>query len=370
MKGNNKMSSGLFSVDIKPDWESLIRCICRQGTPQRLHFIELFLDDEIKTAVCDKYIPLEGLSKSDKDFDLKREIAVHRFLGYDVFRVASAVGIFPSNIIKAADTTAIEDQQRSVREWSEEHIGPIQSWADFEKYLWPKVSDVNFKSLEWMEKNMPDDMGCYDLTGHILETVEMLLGYETLCLKLYDEPELIDAILEKVGEFYIEYTQAICDFSCVKLAWGSDDMGFKTSTLVSAEVLREKILPWHKRCAEVAHKNGKPYLMHNCGKLDEIMDDLIDDVKIDAKHSFEDTIMPVTEAKKRYGDRIAILGGIDIDFLCRSSEQAIRKRVRDTLEICTVNNGYCLGTGNTVANYIPLNNYLTMLDEGRKYITT
>ena len=148
------MSSGLFFVEMKPDWESLIRCICRNGTPDRLHIIELFLDDEIKTAICDKYVPLEGLSKSDKDFDLKREIAVHRFLGYDVFRVASAVGIFPSNIIKAADTTEIKDQQRSVREWSEEHIGPIQSWADFEKYPWPRVSDVNFKALEWMEKNL------------------------------------------------------------------------------------------------------------------------------------------------------------------------------------------------------------------------
>ena len=29
--------------------------------------------------------------------------------------------------------------------------------------------------------------------------------------------------------------------------------------------------------------------------------------------------------------------------------------------------GYCLGTGNSVANYIPLANYLAMLDEGRRY---
>jgi uroporphyrinogen decarboxylase len=97
------------------------------------------------------------------------------------------------------------------------------------------------------------------------------------------------------------------------------------------------------------------------------MDDLIEDVGIDAKHSYEDTIMPVTEAYKKYGDRLSILGGIDVDFLCRSDKESLRKRVRDTLDVCLKGKGYCLGTGNTVANYMPYENYLVMLDEGRRY---
>ena len=102
-------------------------------------------------------------------------------------------------------------------------------------------------------------------------------------------------------------------------------------------------------------------------QLEEIMDDLIDDVGIDGKHSYEDAILPVTEAKKRYGKRMAILGGIDVDFLCRADEKSIRRRVKETLKTCMAGGGYCLGTGNTVANYIPLENYLAMLDEGRKF---
>lgn len=97
------------------------------------------------------------------------------------------------------------------------------------------------------------------------------------------------------------------------------------------------------------------------------MDDLIDDVKIDARHSFEDVILPVTEAKKRYGCRIAILGGIDMDKICRYNEEALRAYTRSVLEQCAPGGGYALGTGNTVANYIPVNNYLAMLDEGMKF---
>ncbi|HHX64308.1 MAG TPA: uroporphyrinogen-III decarboxylase-like protein, partial [Chloroflexi bacterium] len=111
----------------------------------------------------------------------------------------------------------------------------------------------------------------------------------------------------------------------------------------------------------------RPYLLHSCGNLSKIMDDLIFDVGIDAKHSFEDTIEDVIEAKQQYGDQIALLGGIDVDFLCRATEEQVRERVRRTLEACMPGGGYCLGTGNSVANYIPLNNYLAMVDEGRRF---
>jgi uroporphyrinogen decarboxylase len=97
------------------------------------------------------------------------------------------------------------------------------------------------------------------------------------------------------------------------------------------------------------------------------MDDLIDDIGIDAKHSFEDKIEDVISAHKKYGHRMALLGGIDMDFICRANESRIRDRVRFTLEECMPGGGYCLGTGNSVANYVPLDNYLVMLDEGRKF---
>jgi uroporphyrinogen decarboxylase len=97
------------------------------------------------------------------------------------------------------------------------------------------------------------------------------------------------------------------------------------------------------------------------------MDDLIDDVKIDGKHSFEDVIENVCEDKRRLGNRLSLLGGIDVDFLCRANETQTRQRVKDTLECCLPGGGYFLGTGNTVANYVPLETYLIMLDEGRKF---
>jgi uroporphyrinogen decarboxylase len=360
-----------FAVSVQPDVEELLKVLRRVGTPRRLHHLELFLDREIREAVRARFDLGVGPGGRDTvDAELSSSVRIHHFLGYDVFRVEVIhKDVFPMSDLRASDTAAGR-QSRGQREWVEEHRGPIQSWEDFERYPWPEVSAVNLRALEWMEKNIPDGMGCYDLTAHVLEMVTFLQGYETLCYNLFDAPELVAAICERVGRFYVEYTRVLCDFDSVAVIWGSDDMGFRSSTMVSPEFLRRHILPWHKACADVAKAAGKPYLLHACGHLDEIMEDLIDTVGIDGKHSFEDAILPVTEAFHRYGERISILGGIDVDFLCRADEQAVRRRVRETLERCAApgkGRGYCLGTGNTVANYIPMGNYLAMLDEGRRF---
>jgi uroporphyrinogen decarboxylase len=359
-----------FEIEARPDVQALLGVIRRERSPHRVHHLELFLDPEVKEALARRFGLEEGLEPSDPHYTLRRDIRLHAFLGYDAFRLPLAPKkIFGLPELAAADT-AEGPQNRGERAWTEEHAGPIGSWKDFEAYPWPKVRDIDLSELEWAEKNLPENMGVYDLTAHVLEMVSFLLGYETMCYLLHDDPALVRAVAERIGSFYADWSRTLADFRCVPFLWGSDDMGFRTSTMVSPQVLRELILPWHKACAQAGQARGKPYLLHACGDLSEIMEDLIAEVGIDGKHSFEDGILPVTEAFRRYGDHIAVLGGIDMDLLCRGSQEEVRSRVRQTLQACFVpgaGRGYCLGTGNTVANYLPLGNYLAMLDEGRRF---
>jgi len=192
------------------------------------------------------------------------------------------------------------------------------------------------------------------------------MGYETLCYALYDQPDLVDALFEKIGSIYYEAAKLAVQVPRVDILFGGDDMGYKTGTMIKASVLKEKSLPWHRKMAKLAHDNSRLYLLHACGNLTEIMDALIDDVKLDGKHSFEDAIEPLPVAKKRWGNRLAIIGGVDVDVLCRGTEAQIRAKVREVVRACQPGGGFCLGSGNTVANYVPVRNYLVMLDEGRK----
>ncbi|MBM4460735.1 MAG: hypothetical protein FJ011_23750 [Chloroflexi bacterium] len=361
------MSTTPFTVPVAPDWEALVRCIRRQGTPLRVHHIELFLDAEVQEAICQRFGVTEGLDPTDPYFDLKRQVALQRFLGYDYVRCSVEKLDMPLHRSLISDTAGL--QRAAGRSYMEEHRGPITNWAEFEAYPWPDPRQATTRALDWYEANLPDEM-CVIASGgfaHFAEYVTWLMGYESLCYALYDQRDLVTAISQRLIEMYRIVLSRILQYDRVKVVWGSDDMGFKTGTLISPKDLREFVLPGHKLMAEMSHAAGRPYLLHACGNLTTIMPDLIEDVQIDARHSFEDTIETVVQAKERYGDRIALLGGIDVDFLCRGDETAIRRRVRETLHRCLPGGGYCLGSGNSVANYIPLDNYLAMVDEGRRY---
>ncbi len=97
------------------------------------------------------------------------------------------------------------------------------------------------------------------------------------------------------------------------------------------------------------------------------MDYLIEDVGIYAFHSFQDVIIPVAEFRRRCGHRIATLGGVDMDKLVCLDEGNLRKYVRDILDDCMPRGRYALGSGNSIANFIPIENYLVMLEEEAKW---
>ena len=178
-------------------------------------------------------------------------------------------------------------------------------------------------------------------------------------------------MFERIGENHVKIIK-LClekgDVSRIGAVAMGDDLGFNTGTLISPQLLRKYVFPWHKKIADLAHSYELPMILHSCGNLESVMDDLIDYVGIDAKHSFEDKILPVTDAKKKYGKRVAILGGVDVNVLCTENEAVIRRYIADILKLCVPNGGYALGTGNSVANYIPIKKYLAMLYEGRRWM--
>ena len=91
------------------------------------------------------------------------------------------------------------------------------------------------------------------------------------------------------------------------------------------------------------------------------MDDMVNDMQYDARHSYEDGIMPVEEAYERFGGQMAILGGLDLDFVCRSTPLAIYERAQAMLDRSAQRGGYALGTGNSVPEYVPDENYFAMI---------
>ncbi|MBR5226195.1 MAG: hypothetical protein IKV90_11120 [Clostridia bacterium] len=88
----------------------------------------------------------------------------------------------------------------------------------------------------------------------------------------------------------------------------------------------------------------------------------INDMGYDGKHSYQDNICSVGNMYDQYGDRLAIMGGIDIDYMCRMPEEEITRRAKAMLERAEDKGGYALGGGNSIADFVPLKSYLAMIE--------
>lgn len=374
--------SGQFRVPIekpKPDINRWLDAMSGKKVPDRVPMVEYLIDNVLMQSILEKMIGRKWVDTSDKteymggqmDFSkdnletinawLDNQIAFWYHMGYDFIRVEVSLPL-PAVALVTKDTApGYKDHNRA---WQGLHDGPIKNWDDFENYPWPKITEENFYIHRYICDHLPDGLGfitCH--AGGVYEHASRLIGYESLCMNLYDQPDLVKAVADKLGELIFEYNKFLLELDGLAAIFQGEDFGFNTQTLLPPDAIREYFLPWHKKYAQMIHEKGKVYYLHSCGEISAIMDDLIEDVKIDGRHSFQDNVLPVTEAKRLYGDKICLLGGVDVHKLSTLSPDELRVYVRDIIDECAPGGRFAIGAGNSITSYISVENYLTMLDE-------
>jgi len=345
-----------------PDFSRLEKVFRRQGEPDRVPFIEPFIDLEPMETFLGRPLPAFCLGPREA-FEAHHDgsLEFHYLLGFDY--VISQVRIWNDSLGQAEGASASPAGSPA---WAQEVVGLVADWKGFDRYPWPRVEDIDFSSVEYTASTMPDGMKTIVRTRGVYAQAWRLMGYEAFFYAVHDQPDLVAAMWNRIGEITLAVCRQIAEMDGVGAILLGDDMGFKSGTLIQPDILRECVFPWHKRIAEAIHSKGLPLLLHSCGNLRAIMDDLID-AGIDGKHSYEDVYLSAAEAKRLWGDRVAILGGADVDALCHVEEDELRAYIRNTLDQCAPGGGYALGSNNSLTHYIPLENYLIMLEEGYNY---
>ena len=250
----------------------------------------------------------------------------------------------------------------------------IKTMDDLLKYPFDEIPEYFFKAyaphFEALRKAMPAGMKAIGGVGNgIFECVQDIIGYMNLCFMSADDPEMYDEVFRRVGQTNVRIWQRFMkeygDIFCV-LRFG-DDLGYKSNTMLSKTDVCKYIIPQYRQITDLVHSYGKPFLLHSCGNLFSVMDELICDGGIDAKHSNEDQIAPFSVWTDRYGDRIGNFGGVDTDVLCRFDEKQIREYTLDVLHRCSDKGGVAIGSGNSIPNYVPFSGYMAMVETVREF---
>jgi uroporphyrinogen decarboxylase len=337
-----------------PDFDQFLKALWRTGKPDHLPFYEHYASPEFIAARTST-----NIDKMGADDPGYWNIFVDFWLGLGLDCVPMEI---PLNCPRAEGHGKASE--------GSEALAMIRNWEEYEKYPWPSESNpIEFKHFDTVAGLLPEGakivggvcMGPYEWTSQ-------LMGVMGLSYALVDSPGLVEEVFARISSLIVAADKQLATMDAIGALRQGDDLGFKTATFLPPDFLRQHVLPTYKKMAEAAHAQGKPFILHSCGNLAELYDDLIETCKIDAKHSFEDGIMPVTDFKREYGKRITPLGGLDVDVICRASEDELRAYARRHIEECYTNSDgfWALGTGNSLTDYMPVENYLIVLEEGRR----
>ncbi|MHB9110890.1 MAG: uroporphyrinogen decarboxylase family protein [Armatimonadota bacterium] len=326
----------------EPNFNNLLK-VLRCEEPERPTLFEFFLNPRLYKRL----VGSQWSENTDLPSRYSNMIVAFGSAGYDYATVGGSTFRFPSGEKAAEKTVSLNEG------------AVITDRKSFDAYPWAMPDPAEYDSLQ-ME--LPRGMKfIVNGPGGVLENVIWLMGYDNLCFQLADEPALIEDIFEAIGSRLVRHYELAVKYDTVGACISNDDWGFKTQTMLSAADMRKYVFPWHKRIVETIHAAGKPVVLHSCGNLAPVMEDVIEDMRYDGKHSYEDTICPVEESYRRWGGRIGIMGGIDMDFICRSSIDEIQRRCRGMFELSAGKGGFALGTGNSVPEYIDDEKYFAMV---------
>lgn len=338
--------------DFEPDFTNLEQVLSNQR-PGRLPIYEHHIDAPFISKFLGEELNPKDLNPSELTGYYTKIIGFWKEMTYDGFDFEAAIcDILPGH-------GAIMGGMK----------GPIQTREDFDQYPWNEIPFIFKKKytphFEAIRKSLPRGMKAYGGCGYgIFEASQDLVGYEPLCVMQCLDPELFRDLFIRIGDLWIElWSWVVNNYSDLFVFFRmGDDLGHKTSTLLDPVVIRQHILPQYKRIIDLIHSSGKKFLLHSCGNIFPLMEDIIA-LGIDAKHSNEDQIAPFIDWIGKYSDRIGLFGGFDLNLLVLDTPYSIFQTVLEQGTLFRKKaHGYGLGSGNSIPGYIPVDGYMAMIE--------
>jgi uroporphyrinogen decarboxylase len=229
-------------------------------------------------------------------------------------------------------------------------------WPDPE---WQDVSRLRADALQW---NRQYAILGGDWSPYWHDAID-LLGMENLYLKMYDEPGLVDALLQHIVDYYFTVSQRIFDAAAdaLDVFFLGNDFGGQTGPLLSPAQFDRFMLPHLKRLIDLGHAYRLKVQLHCCGGYEPLIPAMID-AGLDGLHAVQPCCggMDLAILKTRYGGRILFNGAIDSHHvLIDGTPELVRQKTREVLKIMAPGGGYVAGA--------PVENVIAMFDTVREY---
>jgi len=213
--------------------------------------------------------------------------------------------------------------------------GPLagcETPRDIDQYDWPRLDYLDFEAgLEALRK--AGDV--YRASGFwcpFFHDVMDLFGMESYFIKMTTHPGVVEAVTERVCEFYLEANERFFRLAgdLVDGFFFGNDFGTQVDLLISPSQFEKFVLPWFLRFSQQGHRHGYQVILHSCGSIHRVIDILID-AGVDCLHPLQARArkMDAETLARDFGGKIAFLGGVDTQrLLNHASPREVKAEVR------------------------------------------
>jgi uroporphyrinogen decarboxylase len=162
-------------------------------------------------------------------------------------------------------------------------------------------------------------------------------GMENAFVQMVQAPEMFQAVIDKIADFYITANEIFYEATRGKLhaVLIGNDFGCQTGLMLSRDMIRRFAFPGTRRLVQQARRYSVKVIHHSCGSVRDIIPDLIE-IGVDAIHPIQALAagMEPRGLRRDFGDKVAFCGGVDAqDLMVNGSPAQVRAKVKELVQI-------------------------------------
>lgn len=236
-------------------------------------------------------------------------------------------------------------------------------------YTWPDPLDRRFfDDIPARIERFPDRYRVFCIGFSLFERAWTLRGMENLYMDFHDHPDFVRDLLNAIAEYNIAQVRHAVRHDIDAIYFG-DDWGQQYGLLMGYPLWKQFIFPVLRRMYEAVHEAGKHVLIHSCGDVDEVFDDLVS-IGVDCFNPFQPEVMDVDSLLARYRGRMSFWGGLSTQrLLPYGTVEEVRRQTRHLIEY-GINGGYILSPAHAVEGDVPLENMLAFIETAQQQTGT
>jgi len=228
-------------------------------------------------------------------------------------------------------------------------------------YQFPDPLDARFfQPIPGLIERYPDRFRLYQIGFSLYERAWTLRGIENLLIDFHDHPGFVRQLFRVIADYNLAQVRGALEFDLDAVYFG-DDWGQQQGLQMGYPLWREFIYPELKRMYGAVREAGKFVMIHSCGDVDELFDDLIE-IGLDCFNPFQPEVMDVWHLLPRHRGRLAFHGGLSTQrTLPFGSVEEVRQETRRLLQLGQ-DGGYIFAPAHDVEGDVPLENMLAFIE--------